>query len=81
MNNIIGRTFLIAFLLLSQIISSQDSHKKITSFVEYSKTISSVGYKIHQKNAKGRYGRPVINAEIYQLKADVKNIGFGNALP
>jgi len=44
--------------------------------------INSIEYEILQKGAKGKhgYGRPTINVNITQQKADVKDIGFGKAM-
>lgn len=59
---------------------AQNGSKELDMIVQKSKSIRSVEYTVHQKNAKGRYGRPIIKATIFQQKADVRNVGFGNAM-
>ncbi|WP_223034077.1 LolA-like protein [Hanstruepera marina] len=42
-------------------------------------SLKSIKYEIQQRNAKGKYGFPTIEATIIQQKADAINIGFDNA--
>ncbi len=71
------KKILIVGLLISTNLFGQN---KMGEFVKACEQVESIEYTIHQKNAKGKYGFPTIKATIFQQKANVKDVGFGNAL-
>ena len=81
--NNIQKSAFFALMLLTSTLFSQ-GNKQLNPIIEKSKqvleNIQSIEYEIDQKAAKGRYGRPIIKVTIVQQKAEVKDIGFGNAM-